>query len=141
MVLPNQASSTNCYSDSGTVATNNRNFLALLVCTMTPGAYLWRPNTEAEAAAVRNKYNFPNDVFVWTGANDVDGDGTFTFAIENGQLNVATPPFGTGVTDGTGVSDCVGIRFVAATMTWEWSERLCTETLRYICEYPRRVCP
>ena len=27
-----------------------------LACTTTPGAYPWRPNTQAEADAVRNKY-------------------------------------------------------------------------------------
>ncbi|XP_071127681.1 uncharacterized protein [Mytilus edulis] len=95
MVLPNQASSTNCYSDSGALPANNRNWNpALLACTMTPGAYLWRPNTAAEADAVRNKYSIPNIVPVWTGGNDIALDGTFTFAIENSPLN-ATPPFGT----------------------------------------------
>ena len=37
-----------------------------------------------------------NSANVWTGANDVDTDGTFTFAIENSPLNVASPPFGAG---------------------------------------------
>ncbi|CAG2194628.1 unnamed protein product [Mytilus edulis] len=88
MVLPNQASSTSCYSDSG--ATTQTWVAALVDCTRTPGAYLWRPNTEQEAAAVRNKYNIPLAT-IWTGANDVDKDMTFTFAIENSQLNFWSP--------------------------------------------------
>ncbi|CAG2202787.1 unnamed protein product [Mytilus edulis] len=132
MVLPNQASSTSCYSDSGaTLRTWNA---ALLACTMTPGAYLWRPNTQQEAAAVRNKYSIPNSANVWTGANDVDTDGTFTFAIENSQLNLAAPLFGTGIASGAADTDCVGIMFNTA---WLWIEEPCTIPLRYICEYPR----
>ncbi|XP_071124228.1 uncharacterized protein [Mytilus edulis] len=61
MLLPNQGISTSCYSDSDTGAAvadaNDRSWNAALTdCTMTPGAYLWRPNTEQEADAVRNKY-------------------------------------------------------------------------------------
>ncbi|XP_063416488.1 uncharacterized protein LOC134698129 [Mytilus trossulus] len=59
MLLPNQASSTNCYSDSGATIGNNKMWnAALLDCARTPGAYLWRPNTGQEAAAVRNQFNF-----------------------------------------------------------------------------------
>ncbi|CAG2249717.1 unnamed protein product [Mytilus edulis] len=143
MVLPNQASSTNCYSDSGAAATNNLMWnAALLACTTTPGAYLWRPNTQQEAAAVRNKYGLPNNIFVWTGANDVDGDGTFTFAIENSQFNLVTPPFGAVLSisalggNPQPNTDCVGLRFNPPTR-WEWIDQICTAPVRYICEYPR----
>ncbi|CAG2247629.1 unnamed protein product [Mytilus edulis] len=132
MVLPNQASSTSCYSDSG--ATTRTWNAALLDCASTPGVYLWRPNTEQEAAAVRNKYNLPN-ADVWTGANDLALDGTFTFAIENSPLNVATPPFGTGTLNDPTVNDCVAIQFDG--MAWTWSNQGCTNPRRYICEYPR----
>ncbi|CAG2203281.1 unnamed protein product [Mytilus edulis] len=92
MVLPNQASSTNCYSDSGANAANDLMWNAALTdCTSTSGAYLWRPNTEQEADAIRNKYAIPDNELLWTGANDLAVDGTFTFAIENSPLNVATP--------------------------------------------------
>ncbi|CAG2242313.1 unnamed protein product [Mytilus edulis] len=98
MLLPNQGISTSCYSDSDTGAAvadaNDRSWNAALTdCTMTPGAYLWRPNTEQEADAVRNKYTLPDDEFVWTGAN-LNADGTFRFAIENGLLDFTDLPFG-----------------------------------------------
>ncbi|CAG2213625.1 unnamed protein product [Mytilus edulis] len=135
-LLPNQASSTNCYSDSGASPANNRQWnQALVTCAMTPGAYLWRPNTVQEAAAVRNEFNLPNDAYVWTGAID----GTFIFAIENGPFAFGALPFGTGTADPAVGTDCVGIRFNSA--TWVWSDQLCTNIHRYICEYPRRVCP
>ncbi|VDI40385.1 Hypothetical predicted protein [Mytilus galloprovincialis] len=102
-LLPNQASSTNCYSDSGASPANNIQWIqALVMCAMTTGAYLWRPNTVQEAAAVRNEFNFRN-------ANVVVG------------------------------TDCVGIQFNGA--TWVWRDQLCANAHRYICEYPRRVCP
>ncbi|XP_071127319.1 uncharacterized protein [Mytilus edulis] len=136
MVLPNQASSTSCYSDSG--ATTQTWDAALVDCTRTPGAYLWRPNTEQEAAAVRNKYNIPL-ANIWTGANDVDKDMTFTFAIENSQLNFFGPPFGINTINSAAGSDCVTLFF--GRTSWVWSDQLCTRTYRYIGEYPRRVCP
>ncbi|CAG2245208.1 unnamed protein product [Mytilus edulis] len=136
MVLPNQASSTSCYSDSG--ATTQTWNAALTDCTSTPGAYLWRPNTEQEAAAVRNKYTIPLAT-IWTGANDVDKDMTFTFAIENSQLNFFGPPFGINTINSAAGSDCVTLFF--GRTSWVWSDQLCTRTYRYICEYPRRVCP
>ncbi|XP_071127322.1 tetranectin-like isoform X2 [Mytilus edulis] len=137
MVLANQASSTSCYSDSDTTLRSWN--AALLDCTMTPGAYLWRPNTEAEADAVRNKYSIPNNVPVWTGANDLAVADTFTFAIENSPLNVATPPFGTGALAPGPNTDCVQILFNDP--NFEWSNVACATDLRYICELPRRVCP
>ncbi|VDI74967.1 Hypothetical predicted protein [Mytilus galloprovincialis] len=86
----NQTSSVNCYYTSGpkqvswnTAADN---------CASTDGAYLWRPNTEQEANAVQNELNIHVDV--WTGANDIDNDGNFTFAIENGSLSFNDLPFG-----------------------------------------------
>ncbi|XP_071177754.1 uncharacterized protein [Mytilus edulis] len=139
IVLPNQASSTSCYSDSG--ATTQTWDAALVDCTRTPGAYLWRPNTEQEAAAVRNKYSIADNVFVWTGAN-LNADGTFRFAIENGLFDFANLPFGVGAagTPNAGVgTDCVGLRFTPGPGIW--SDQSCTLALRYICEYPRRVCP
>ncbi|CAG2216796.1 unnamed protein product [Mytilus edulis] len=121
MLLPNQGISTTCYSDSGAAAANDRSWNAALTdCTSTPGAYLWRPNTEQEADAVRNKYTIPDDEFVWTGAN-LNADGTFRFAIENGLLDFADLPFGAGAPgtpNGGANTDCVGLRFTDG--TWEW---------------------
>ncbi|VDI65662.1 Hypothetical predicted protein [Mytilus galloprovincialis] len=137
MVLPNQAISTNCYSDSGADPTNNLMWnAALLACTMTPGAYLWRPNTQQEADAVRNKYGLPNGPpGVWTGANDIDQDGTFRFAIENGLFDFGNLPFGAGTASAAADTDCVTLHFDGT--TWQWTDRTCVTALRYICEYPR----
>lgn len=33
---------------------------------------------------------------LWTGANDIDNDGIFTFALENGSLSFNDLPFGSG---------------------------------------------
>ncbi|CAC5369475.1 unnamed protein product [Mytilus coruscus] len=53
-LLDNQMVSTNCYFYSGT---SERNWQEALVnCLSTPGAYLWSPNTEDEAIAVRNEF-------------------------------------------------------------------------------------
>ncbi|XP_071137193.1 uncharacterized protein [Mytilus edulis] len=91
-LLSNQPSSANCYYTSGanrvtwnTAADN---------CASTDGAYLWRPNTAQEANAVQNEFNIPDDLPIWTGANDIDNDGTFTFAIENGPFSFNELPFG-----------------------------------------------
>ncbi|CAG2220208.1 CLEC3A [Mytilus edulis] len=142
MLLPNQGISTSCYSDSDTGAAvadaNDRSWNAALTdCTMTPGAYLWRPNTEQEADAVRNKYTLPDDEFVWTGAN-LNADGTFRFAIENGLLDFTDLPFGaaaSGAPDIAPDTDCVGLGFDGG--EGEWKDHVCNTARRYICEYPR----
>ncbi|XP_076071845.1 uncharacterized protein LOC143043417 [Mytilus galloprovincialis] len=53
-LLDDQTASQNCYLYSGN--TEEVWSDALKVCTLTPGAYLWRPNTRAEADAVKNKF-------------------------------------------------------------------------------------
>ncbi|XP_063414957.1 uncharacterized protein LOC134696920 isoform X2 [Mytilus trossulus] len=91
-LLSNQTSSVNCYYTSGHKQVNWNT--AADNCASTDGAYLWRPNTEQEANAVQNELNIHEDV--WTGANDIDNDGNFTFAIENGSLSFNDLPFGEG---------------------------------------------
>ncbi|XP_076078932.1 uncharacterized protein LOC143048985 [Mytilus galloprovincialis] len=91
-LLSNQPSSANCYNtgDANGVTWNT----AADNCASTDGAYLWRPNTAQEANAVQNEFNILNDFVIWTGANDIDNDGTFTFAIENGPFSFNELPFG-----------------------------------------------
>ncbi|XP_063414713.1 uncharacterized protein LOC134696719 [Mytilus trossulus] len=140
-LLPNQASSTSCYSDSGATLVDRKIWnAALLDCAKTRGAYLWRPNTAQEAAAVRNQFDIANNALVWTGAFDIDQDNTFTFAIENGELNLNSVPFGTApfISPNPG-TDCVNIKFDGT--QWLWTDGICANPWRYICEYPRRVCP
>ncbi|CAG2190739.1 unnamed protein product [Mytilus edulis] len=57
VLLGDQTVSENCYFSSvqnGAVLTTWAS--ALAKCTMTPGAYIWRPNSEAETKAVFAKY-------------------------------------------------------------------------------------
>ncbi|VDI01913.1 Hypothetical predicted protein [Mytilus galloprovincialis] len=67
---------------------------ALAFCTGTPGGYLWIPNTVQEADAVKNEFNLLSGDVIWTGANDIDKDGIFTFAIENSPFSFNDLPFG-----------------------------------------------
>ncbi|VDI68838.1 Hypothetical predicted protein [Mytilus galloprovincialis] len=107
-----------------------------LDCARTRGAYLWRPNTAQEAAAVRNEFDLANNAFLWIGALDIDQDNTFTFAIENGELDLNKVPFGTApIIDINPGSDCLGITF-DGTQWRRWADGLCVNPRRYICEYP-----
>ncbi|XP_063414958.1 tetranectin-like protein isoform X3 [Mytilus trossulus] len=132
-LLSNQTSSVNCYYTSGHKQVNWNT--AADNCASTDGAYLWRPNTEQEANAVQNELNIHEDV--WTGANDIDNDGNFTFAIENGSLSFNDLPFGEDFFNYNEV--CVFI-FKSGT-SWFWLKSVCTDAYRYICEYKLRVCP
>ncbi|XP_071123513.1 toll-like receptor 4 [Mytilus edulis] len=65
MLLFDQTASPNCYfhSEQNIEATWAN---ALSVCTMTPGASLWRPNTEAEADAVFEQFQCWNCKFSYS---------------------------------------------------------------------------
>ncbi|XP_063414181.1 lectin BRA-3-like isoform X2 [Mytilus trossulus] len=130
-LLPSQITSTNCYYyGTGKFWVDARSS-----CAGTPGAYLWRPNTEQEAAAVTNEFNIRN---VWSGANDFDEDGLYTFDTENSSFAFNALPFGIGAQDSS--YKCVVIDLEDG--IWNWSTYNCASVLaRYICEYPRRVCP
>ncbi|XP_063415842.1 uncharacterized protein LOC134697491 [Mytilus trossulus] len=55
-LLNDQTASPNCYRFSGTGKLSW--YEALKACTNTPGAYLWKPNDEKEADAVRSVFAF-----------------------------------------------------------------------------------
>ncbi|XP_071127362.1 perlucin-like protein [Mytilus edulis] len=134
-LLSNQTSSANCYYLSGLNAVSWNT--AKDNCASTDGAYLWRPNTAQEANAVQNEFNIPDEYPIWTGANDVDNDGTFTFAIENGPFSFNDLPFGEDRSTNNQV--CVFIEY--DNLIWGWEKAPCTFVFRYICEYKLRVCP
>ncbi|XP_071141943.1 uncharacterized protein [Mytilus edulis] len=91
-LLSDQTSSGNCYSSGQRTTTWHE---AFAICAQTDGAYMWRPNTKQEAKAVLIELNIPvNYVIVWTGANDIDRDGKYTFAVENGPFSLNHLPFG-----------------------------------------------
>ncbi|XP_071128129.1 uncharacterized protein [Mytilus edulis] len=131
---PSQASTTNCYF----VGESASWVQARGICASVPGAYLWRPNTIQEADAVINDFNI-RDRLVWTGANDIDEDGLYTFDIENSSFAPNALPFGTGLTSNSKGYVCWEI--ILDTGLWRWFERGCYSFAMYICEYPRRVCP
>ncbi|CAC5415310.1 unnamed protein product [Mytilus coruscus] len=64
-------------------------------CAMTPGAYLWRPNSNAESLAVFNKFKIIPTTNIWTGANSPGHDGNVVFAVDNGAFDYTNVPFGT----------------------------------------------
>ncbi|XP_063415599.1 C-type lectin domain family 4 member D-like [Mytilus trossulus] len=143
-LLPNQSDSTNCYFDSGEnrLEDDKQWEHALLNCTETPGAYLWRPNTIEETEAVNKEFNLKGRN-VWTGARDYNSDGNFRFAIENSSLvSLKAVPFGIASENLAADSDCVIIYFFGRPInSWIWADYPCRSLIRYICEYPRKVCP
>ncbi|VDI22819.1 Hypothetical predicted protein, partial [Mytilus galloprovincialis] len=97
------------------------------------GAYLWRPNSEAEANAVKNKFEFETNE-IWTGANSPTHDDKFIFDVENVALSISSPPFGE--FNNFENYDCVEISLNAMNV-WQWDDKECTENYRYVCELPR----
>ncbi|CAG2197975.1 unnamed protein product [Mytilus edulis] len=94
-LLPDQTSSVNCYSYNG----NGKPWEeAQSICASTPGAYLWRPNTLQEATAIYHEF-LKHYTGVWTGANDRDKDGKFTFITDNSPFLLNSIPFGYGKID------------------------------------------
>ncbi|XP_063414182.1 uncharacterized protein LOC134696375 [Mytilus trossulus] len=133
--LPSQVTTTNCY-----VGGESENWVqAQRMCASLPGAYLWRPRSGQEAAAVFNAFNIASNIVVWTGANDIDKDGLYTFDTENSSFAIHTVPFGIGFPSPAEGYDCVAIERDEG--GWKWFEWACTFYITYICEYPRRVCP
>ncbi|XP_063415776.1 lectin BRA-3-like [Mytilus trossulus] len=139
LLLADQTASPNCYFYSG----NTQKIWsdALKVCTLTPGAYLWRPNTRAEADAVKTTFAIGNDVHIWTGANSPTHDENFVFAVDNAALSLLDLPFGILDSSGDIGDDCVDIEFDTGDLDWEWENDDCDDDERYICELPRKTCP
>ncbi|XP_071177322.1 uncharacterized protein [Mytilus edulis] len=141
-LLSDQTSSANCYSMS-----NGHKFLTwntvFAICAQTDGAYMWRPNTEQEAKAVLIELNIPgNAADIWTGANDIDMDGNYTFAGDNSTFSLNNLPFGQ--VDYVDQNSPCGVRlYVEGGVDWYWAILPCSGGTAdyYICEYKLRVCP
>ncbi|VDI45838.1 Hypothetical predicted protein [Mytilus galloprovincialis] len=123
-----------------------KDHVANLNCASTPGAYLWRPNTAQEAVGARNELDLMgtwSNLLIWTGANDIDQDGIFTFDIENGIFAPNAPPFGTGFAIGDPSAGPYCVAMALHEGIWTWYRRRCSgsDSTFSICEYPRRVCP
>ncbi|CAC5402991.1 CLEC3A [Mytilus coruscus] len=135
VLLNDQAVSPNCYLYSGT--SKGKWYYAMKKCTMK-GAYLWRPNSEAEANAVKDNFQFGTDDKIWTGANSPGHDGNFVFAVENSAFSLTSLPFGE--FDNFDNNDCVEISLNNQNV-WKWNDEDCLENYLYICEFPRNTCP
>ncbi|XP_076071674.1 uncharacterized protein LOC143043088 [Mytilus galloprovincialis] len=136
-LLNDQTASPNCYRYSGVGKLSWSE--SLKECTKTPGAYLWKPNDEKEADAVRSVFAFGTDVDVWIGAHSPLHDGNYEYAVVGGALSLTNLPFGTLFTD-TSKEDCIEIE-VNNSNVWEWDDEGCDDKIRYICEVPRQTCP
>ncbi|XP_052077794.1 uncharacterized protein LOC127715671 isoform X3 [Mytilus californianus] len=137
MMLDDTTISPNCYIASVALMVSWAE--ALVDCLRTPGAYLWRPNSMAEANAVRDKFGIGTSVDVWTGANDLRDEGAFSFSVENSRLLFTALPFGTATLPVTPDNDCVSIQ-LQAWMPYLWTAQLCSNTYGYVCEVPP-TCP
>ncbi|XP_052089758.1 tetranectin-like [Mytilus californianus] len=134
MRLADTTISPNCYLGSGSSVIWLE---ALANCLQTPGAYLWIPNSAAEADAVRSKLSIGNSN-VWTGANDIATEGVFSFIVENSGFSLNAPPFGTAVQSTTAnTDDCVTIQFPnTANPQYRWEDLNCGNRYIYVCEIP-----
>ncbi|CAG2218616.1 unnamed protein product [Mytilus edulis] len=75
-----------------------------------------------------------NYVDVWTGANDIDKDGNYTFAVENGPFSLNNLPFGE--VNYVHNSPCGVKLFAVAGVSWYWEIVPCSNNAQsYICEY------
>ncbi|VDI09247.1 Hypothetical predicted protein [Mytilus galloprovincialis] len=112
-LLSNPTSSANCYSKS------------------KPGGW-----------ARWNEALVTNYETVWTGANDIDKDGKYTFAFENSPFSLKHLPFGE--VSVTHKPPCaVRIQKGRSNIDWYWESVACREqySIHYICEYKLTVCP
>ncbi|XP_071124247.1 uncharacterized protein [Mytilus edulis] len=90
-LLDDQSASSNCYY---TVKDETRSsYPALVECTKTQGASLWKPNSEAEANAVRSKFEIGTNTKIWTGAYKLGSSG-YRFASDNSVFSFDNLPFG-----------------------------------------------
>ncbi|XP_063411905.1 uncharacterized protein LOC134700112 [Mytilus trossulus] len=137
-LLPNQASSDHCYKVFNQ-GTHNQGWVEAAVhCAKPPNGYSWRPNTAQEANAVRDLFNLPNDTYIWTGANDWDKTGNYTFHIENSPFSFNSLPFGLGEFDpDPDILFGVMIKFDTDRNRWLWKNRYFGRYHLYVCEYKR----
>ncbi|XP_063399502.1 uncharacterized protein LOC134684152 [Mytilus trossulus] len=132
VLLDNQTASRNCYAHSKPDHLEEPWTIALSICTMTPGAYLWRPNSLAEASAAFTQFRCANEI--WTGGYSPGQDGNFVFAVDNGVFNYSNVPFG--ITGTFTNESCIALGPIL-----NWEDYRCTSRLQYICEFPMKTCP
>ncbi|XP_071123720.1 C-type lectin galactose-binding isoform-like [Mytilus edulis] len=126
--------STNCYFFGGD---DKQNWINALNICKTKGAYLWAPNTEAEAIAVKSTTGFENHKDIWTGLYSRTSDENFEFVDAGGAFTLDTLPFGN--RDQIDNEDCVEIE--SYSLKWNWDDDSCYDDHQYMCEFPMKTCP
>ncbi|XP_076113692.1 regenerating islet-derived protein 4-like [Mytilus galloprovincialis] len=101
------------------------------------GAYLWKPNTAAEAIAVKSTTGFRDNLEIWTGLYSPTSDENFEFVDAGGAFTLDTLPFG--LRDTIDNDDCV--EFQLRGNHWSWDDDPCRWTHHYMCEFPMKTCP
>ncbi|CAC5424859.1 unnamed protein product [Mytilus coruscus] len=142
MLLPDENASPNCYLYSGGENTKSWDE-ARRTCAMTPGAFLWNPNSKTEANAVRSRFNIVPG-FLWSGGKK-DSNGKFVFEIDNMGLvyDQENIPFGISF-DALGVAnpddECLVIASFPLdknSLAWVFGPQPCTLPAAYVCEFSR----
>ncbi|XP_071162250.1 uncharacterized protein [Mytilus edulis] len=142
--LTNQRISPNCYLFGGSNRENRTDWhVANAICTSTPGAYLWIPETEEEAKAVLVKF----DAFgklqgfdIFTGANNLADRNRYVYAGTNGIFDPNNLPFGI-PTGGNPIAKskyCVELEWNLENRVFEWDADPCSGSSNegYVCEFP-----
>ncbi|CAG2200712.1 unnamed protein product [Mytilus edulis] len=132
-LLADQTISPNCYSYDEDTERNWGD--ALESCTLIPGSYLWRPNTQDEANAVFNLFNIDTSDEIWTGANSPTHNENFVVAGDTAAFSLTNLPFGEW-DEGDFGEDCVEIE-VNTLGVWLWENEDCRDEIPFICELPR----
>ncbi|CAC5390716.1 unnamed protein product [Mytilus coruscus] len=143
--LTNQSISPNCYLFGGRSETNITDWhVANAICTSTPGAYLWIPETKEEAEAVLVKFDIfvtLNEFQVFTGANNLADKNSYVYAVTNDPFDQYNLPFGTLWTSDTSINigkGCFELNWDVGTSDFSWDTDFCTgdQEEGYICEFP-----
>ncbi|XP_071151510.1 uncharacterized protein [Mytilus edulis] len=140
--LTNQRISPNCYLFGGSNRENRTDWhVANAICTSTPGAYLWIPETEEEAKAVLVKF----DAFgklqgfdIFTGANNLADRNRYVYAGTNGIFDPNNLPFATGGNPISKSKYCVELEWNMENRVFEWDADPCSGSSNegYVCEFP-----
>ncbi|CAC5399698.1 unnamed protein product [Mytilus coruscus] len=96
VLLDDQTTSANCYFNSVQNGVETKTWAnAQASCAMTPGAYLWRPNSAEEGSAVFDMFLLGSNTNIWTGANNPGHDDNYVFAVDNGAFPIRIIPLET----------------------------------------------
>ncbi|XP_071162255.1 uncharacterized protein [Mytilus edulis] len=141
--LTNQSISSNCYLFGGSNTENRTDWhVANAICTSTPGAYLWIPDSREEAEAVLVKFDIYGklDQFdVFTGANNLADRNSYVYAGTNDIFDPTNLPYGIQIGDDPLLNNksCFELEWDLGRLDFEWDSDSCSgEIEAYVCEFP-----